>query len=38
VRPDGQVHTKTFVLPGQREQMRQMSVISSLDMLRGLLA
>jgi nicotinamide-nucleotide amidase len=35
---DGQVHTKTFVLPGQREQMRQMSVISSLDMLRGLLA
>ena len=38
VLPDGQVHTKTFVLPGQREQMRQMSVISSLDMLRGLLA
>ena len=35
---DGQVHTKTFALPGQREQMRQMSVISSLDMLRGLLA
>jgi len=35
---DGQVHTKTFVLPGQREQMRQMSVISSLDMLRSLLA
>ena len=38
VLPDGQVHTKTFALPGQREQMRQMSVISSLDMLRGLLA
>ena len=38
VLPDGQVHTKTFVLPGQREQMRQMSVISSLDMLRSLLA
>ena len=38
VLPNGQVHTKTFVLPGQREQMRQMSVISSLDMLRGLLA
>lgn len=35
---DGQVHTKAFVLPGQREQMRQMSVISSLDMLRSLLA
>ena len=38
VLPDGQVHTKTFALPGQREQMRQMSVISSLDMLRSLLA
>ena len=38
VLPDGQVHAKTFALPGQREQMRQMSVISSLDMLRGLLA
>lgn len=38
VLPDDQVHTKTFVLPGQREQMRQMSVISSLDMLRSLLA
>lgn len=38
VLPDGQVHTKTFALPGQREQMRQMSVISSLDMLRGLIA
>ncbi len=35
---NGEVHAKTFVLPGQREQMRQMSVISSLDMLRRLLA
>ncbi|MSO59383.1 MAG: competence/damage-inducible protein A [Ilumatobacteraceae bacterium] len=35
---DGEAHAKTFALPGQREQMRQMSVISSLDMLRRLLA
>ena len=26
--------TRTFRLPGQREQMRQMAVISSLDLLR----
>jgi nicotinamide-nucleotide amidase len=34
--PDGQL-TRTLRLPGQREQMRQFSVISSLDMLRGYL-
>jgi nicotinamide-nucleotide amidase len=28
------VHTRTLRLPGQREQMRQMSVISALDLLR----
>ena len=31
--PDGEL-TRTLRLPGQREQMRQMSVISSLDLLR----
>jgi nicotinamide-nucleotide amidase len=34
--PGGSV-TKTLRLPGQREQMRQFSVISSLDLLRGYL-
>lgn len=29
-----QVHTRTLRLPGQRDQMRQMSVISALDLLR----
>jgi len=28
------VHTRTLRMPGQREQMRQMSVISALDLLR----
>jgi nicotinamide-nucleotide amidase len=32
------VHTRTINLPGQRDQMRQMSVISSLDLLRRSLA
>lgn len=31
------VHTKTLRLPGQRDQMRQMSVITALDFLRHLL-
>ena len=31
------VQTRTLRLPGQREQMRQMSVISSLDVLRRML-
>jgi len=31
------VHTKTLRLPGQRDQMRQMSVITALDYLRHLL-
>lgn len=34
--PDGSL-TRTLRLPGQREQMRQFSVISSLDLLRGYL-
>ena len=29
-----EVHTRTLRMPGQREQMRQMSVISALDLLR----
>ncbi len=29
-----EVHTRTLRLPGQREQMRQMSVITALDLLR----
>ena len=29
-----EVYTRTLRLPGQREQMRQMSVISALDLLR----
>ncbi|CAB4365835.1 MAG: competence/damage-inducible protein A [Actinobacteria bacterium] len=29
-----EVHTRTLRLPGQRDQMRQMSVISALDLLR----
>ena len=33
-----EVHTTTARLPGQREQMRQMSVITSLDYLRHILA
>jgi nicotinamide-nucleotide amidase len=32
------VYTRTLQMPGQREQMRQMSVISSLDLLRRSLA
>ena len=28
------VHARTLRMPGQRDQMRQMSVISSLDLLR----
>ena len=28
------VHARTLRMPGQREQMRQMSVISALDLLR----
>jgi nicotinamide mononucleotide (NMN) deamidase PncC len=28
------VETRTLRMPGQREQMRQMSVISALDLLR----
>jgi len=31
--PDGEL-TRTFRLPGQRQQMRQFSVINSLDLLR----
>jgi nicotinamide-nucleotide amidase len=34
--PDG-AESRTFRLPGQREQMRQFSVINSLDWLRRLL-
>ncbi len=34
---DDEVHTTTAILPGQREQMRQMCVISSLDYLRRIL-
>ena len=30
----GEVHSRTLRMPGQREQMRQMSVISALDLLR----
>jgi competence/damage-inducible protein CinA-like protein len=37
VHPDGAV-TRTFRLPGQRDQMRQMSVITALDLLRRELA
>jgi nicotinamide-nucleotide amidase len=33
----GAVHTRTLRLPGQRDQMRQMSVISALDVLRRML-
>ncbi len=29
-----EIHTRTLRMPGQREQMRQMSVISALDLLR----
>lgn len=35
--PDGETVSTTVMLPGQRDQMRQMSVISSLSYLRGLL-
>lgn len=37
VRPDGEL-TRTLHLPGLREQMRQFSVISSLDLLRRTIA
>ena len=30
-----EVHTRTLRMPGQRDQMRQMSVISALDLLRS---
>jgi nicotinamide-nucleotide amidase len=32
--PDGRTVTRTLRMPGLRDQMRQMSVISSLDLLR----
>ena len=32
--PDGRVVARTFRLPGLRDQMRQMSVITALDLLR----
>ena len=35
--PDGRVVARTFRLPGLRDQMRQMSVITALDLLRQLL-
>lgn len=35
--PDGTTSSTTSVLPGQRDQMRQMSVITALSYLRGLL-
>lgn len=35
--PDGTTASTTSVLPGQRDQMRQMSVITALSYLRGLL-
>ena len=35
--PDGTISSTTSVLPGQRDQMRQMSVITALSYLRGLL-
>ena len=37
--PDGEpvTHTRTTRLPGVRDQMRQMSVITSLDQLRRVL-
>ena len=35
--PDGDTASTTLMLPGQRDQMRQMSVISSLSFLRQLL-
>ena len=35
--PDGTTESTTLMLPGQRDQMRQMSVISALSFLRGLL-
>ena len=34
VEPNEAVETASLRLPGQREQMRQFSVISSLDLLR----
>lgn len=36
--PDGRVESQTLMLPGVRDQMRQMSVISALDFLRRRLA
>jgi hypothetical protein len=35
---DGSTHSTTVNLPGARDQMRQLSVISSLDFLRKRLA
>ncbi len=35
--PDGSTASTTAMLPGQRDQMRQMSVITALSFLRGLL-
>lgn len=35
--PDGSTASSTAMLPGQRDQMRQMSVITALSFLRGLL-
>ena len=36
--PDGSTHSRTLQLPGVRDQMRQLSVISALDFLRRALA
>lgn len=36
--PDGSTHARTLQLPGVRDQMRQLSVISALDFLRRALA
>jgi nicotinamide mononucleotide (NMN) deamidase PncC len=35
--PQGRTESTTFLLPGQRDQMRQFSVISALSYLRRLL-
>ena len=36
--PDGSTHSRTLQLPGVRDQMRQLSVISALDFLRRAIA